>query len=182
MVYMPLYATVSDNQGGYGHTLSRRGITDEVSARINTKHGEAIHVSAMYIDGRREVVKPDLRSIPKGEKRDAALKAYDEAVEKADKVIIDITPNFDEHFEVRMAGITFTGADLKLLQNFSQEQFLGRLSVAAAFGMIPDIKRMTDAPTDANVSAFIEKMEKIKAFIEGEEKRIWNEKEGKATA
>lgn len=46
MTYQPLYATVTDNQVGDGHTSSRRGKVTQVHADINTHFGKCIDVGA----------------------------------------------------------------------------------------------------------------------------------------
>lgn len=173
MAYVNMFATVKDELGGGGQTLSCRGQVNHVSAWINTALGSAVRVSADYYDGSGSVPKPDLRSIPKGEARDKAKKEYDDAVHKSTSVTVNINPDFgNDQIEFVFAGIRITGAEMKLLEDMHKREFLGTLSIASAFAMIPDIVRMTNDPSDENKQTFIDKRDKITAFIASEEAKL----------
>jgi len=81
MAYQPLYAWVTDNRGGCGHTLSLRGLVTSTTAVINTYDGQAVKVYSYFEDGRTLVDKPDLRTIPKN-KRQEIIEQYEKEVEE----------------------------------------------------------------------------------------------------
>lgn len=116
MAYQPLYGRVSDNQGILGHTSSLRGRVDHVSFWLNSWFGEVLNLNARLVDGQKIVQRPDLRKIKKGQ-RSAALKEYEEEVNKENRVVVNIDIPASEKFEIRINGITIPYERLKMTEN-----------------------------------------------------------------
>ena len=116
MSYQPLYARVTDNQGGRGHTLSLRGRVDQVGIWLNSWFGEVLNISAKLIDGRLLVKRPDLRKIKK-DLRKQALADYEADVERENKVIVDIDIPAKQAFCIRINGIELGYERLKLMED-----------------------------------------------------------------
>jgi len=188
MAYQPLYGSVTDNAGGYAHTLVLRGRVDEVGFSLNSQLGHVLGVHAYggeyqsnynRISECEEKLKEWKDNPRKCEEWKQKLK---EAIEedrrlKADnRVTVNITLDEPEskgaEFLFNLNGIRFNPADLKLLRYYHEKDFLGGLAIASAFALIPDIKRLTEEPTEENREAFINKRDKLCAFFAKEEAEI----------
>ena len=54
-----------------------------------------------------------------------------------------------------------------------QKDFLGKLGVASAFALIPDIKKVVDNPGDKDaVKTLIEKRDRVTEFLKEEEEKL----------
>jgi len=185
MAYQPLYATVSDTNGQRG-THSLRSKVEWVNFWLNSHFGAVMTVNASS-KGRRETDKRvyeckeklkeftekgnDKKIIEWSIKLKEAQELDEEAKQRED-VSVDINLNADKRFKFNLNGIRFSYEDLQLLEQTKQKDFLGKLSVASAFALIPDIKRMVDNPTKENKETFINKRDKITEFIKGEHEKI----------
>jgi len=184
MAYQPLYATIRDENGVRG-THSLRSRVEWVSFWLNSHFGEVMTVHA---DSKGELDKKDTYeaeqkikdfqtqgNIKKVEVWSQKLKerqAYNSEQEKQESVRIEINLEANPKFEFVLNGIIFSYPDLKLLEQYKERDFLGKLSIASAFGLIPDICRLVDNPTEENKNAFIEKRDKITKFLKEEEDKL----------
>ena len=185
MAYQPLYGSLRDNVGGFAHTLVLRGKVDSVGFSLNSQLGEVMSVGA---DGgeynsnhaRISECKSKLEEYKDNQKKVAEWTAKLEEAQRVDtelrrdnKVHVGITvhePTVDgAEFIFNLNGIRFSAADLKLLQYYKSRDMLGLLSIASAFALIPDMKRLIEEPTEENQKAFIEKRTKLEAFFTKEE-------------
>jgi len=122
MPYQPLYGRITDNQGGYAHSLVLRGKVDSVNFWLNSWFGEAVNLSAKLIDGKQIVAKPELRKIRK-EQRKLTKAEYEAEVSKENKVIIDIDIPANQCFSVRINGIEISYERLKMMEEMKHRRF-----------------------------------------------------------
>jgi len=155
MAYQPLYARVTDNQGGCGHTLSLRGKVDDIGIWVNTYDGSAINVSSSYCDGKEYVNKPDLRTIPKKERKKVKENYDKEVAEKTEyNHRINLTRHKNHSYSIN--GYKLTEQDFEYLEKCQKQEFAGMLGIVGAFGLIPDIKNIVDSKTDKERKQAIE--------------------------
>ena len=188
MAYQPLYGSITDNAGGYAHSLVLRGKVDEVGFSLNSQLG---HVMTVHASGGEYLSNYDRindceEKIRQWEDNPARLavweaklkqaKEEEEQLKRENRVSVNITLDEPEtrgaEFHFNLNGIRFTAADLKLLQYYHQKDFLGGLAIASAFALIPDISELAENPTAENREAFTEKRDKLMAFFEKEEREL----------
>ena len=116
MAYVPLYGRITDNCGGYAHSLCLRGRVDRIGFWLNSWFGEVMNVSARLIDGKEIVAKPDLRTVRKAERK-CVIAQYKEDVEKENQVILDIEIPANKCFTVRINGIPLSYERLKIMED-----------------------------------------------------------------
>ena len=121
MAYVPLYGRVRDNQGYCRSTSCLRGRVDEVSFWLNSWFGSVMNVSAKLVDGRDVVTKPDLRKVAKPQ-REAVKQSYEKAVQKANKVTVDIELKNQSSFEFRINGVVIDCDSLKCQTYFPSKK------------------------------------------------------------
>lgn len=206
MAYQPLYGRLTDNAGGCAHTLSLRGRVDDIGFWLNSQMGTVMNVDASggeHCTNYHRIQKCNERIKELTEEMNLASKdakpsfkkkidvwneklkdAQEKDVEmkKHNKVHININLHEPEHkedgaeFIFNLNGIRLTNEDLAILQKYQQKEFLGKLGVVAAFGMIPDIKRLADAEgkkaKEEAAKNFIKKRDNITKFLKGEEEKI----------
>ena len=184
MAYQPLYATIRDENGIRG-THSLRSRVEWVTFWLNSHFGEVMTVHA---DSKGDLDKKDtyeaeqkIKQFTEQENKKKVelwtqkLKErteYNQEQEKLEDVDISINLEHNPKFRFVLNGIAFTPADLKLLEQYKERDFLGKLGIASAFGLIPDICRLVDNPNEENKKAFIEKRNKITKFLKEEEDKI----------
>jgi len=185
MAYQPLYGSLRDNAGGFAHTLVLRGTVDSVGFSLNSQLGEVVSVGA---DGgeyrsnsdrvweckhKLETYKDNPKKVAEWSAKLKEAQRVDAELRRDNKVHVHITvhePTVDgAEFVFNLNGIRFSAADLKLLQYYESRDMLGMLSIASAFALIPDMKRLIEEPTEENRKAFVEKREKLEAFFTKEE-------------
>ena len=121
MAYQPLYAKISDNAGGYAHSLCLRGRVDNINMWLNSWFGEVLNVSDRLVDGKQIVSRPDLRKVKK-EKRDEALKNYEEDASKENRIIMDIEIPANRAFNVRINGVELSYDRIKLMEDMKNKR------------------------------------------------------------
>ena len=116
MAYQPLYGRITDNCGGYAHSLVLRGKVKDVSYWLNSKFGEVMSVSSHLLEGTESVQRPDLRKVKK-EHRIETLREYENDVKRANRVYLDIALNPLPEAIVRINGMEFSFERIKLLHD-----------------------------------------------------------------
>lgn len=185
MAYQPLFATLRDSCGQVqSHSLRSR--VDWITFWLNSHFGSVMSVSAKS-DGSQvntsRVYECELKIEEWTEKGNQKRVDYwkaelesEQAKKEDDRVDVHITLNSDPRFHFNLNGIRFTAKDLEILEKTEMRDFLGVLSIGAAFALIPDMKRMIEAETDeersAAVQTFIEKRDKLTEFIGEEDAKI----------
>jgi len=184
MAYQPLYATVTDCNGTRG-THSLRNRVEWVNIWVNSHFGDVLRadISSTGSLDKKDTYEAE-QKIKEWQKKGNSKKVkqwkqklkerqeFNKEQEAKESVIVNINIEENPKFNVSINGIHFKPADLKLLQQARVKNFLGELSVASAFALIPDIKRVIDNPTKENVKAFKEKRDRIGNFLKEEEKKL----------
>lgn len=187
MAYQPIYATLEDSEGPAGTTHSQHSHIDWIKFWLNSKHGSVMTVNAEindlpnYVNNRIWECKQKIKHwTEKGSEKRVAY--WEDELDQAERqwheefVDVRINLNSDPRFRFNLNGIRFTAKDLELLEKTEMRDFLGVLSIGAAFALIPDIKKVVDADSDEERTRasqeLVEKRDKLVEFFASEEAEI----------
>lgn len=185
MAYQPLYATISDTNATRS-TTSVRSRVEWISFWLNSHFGSVMKVSA---DSEGSLNKPctyeaeqkikewadkgSTKRVNIWKKKLKEREIKNKELEAQEQVLINIDLEDNPKYKFCLNGISFKAEDLKLLAEYKKKDFLGTLSVASAFALIPDIKKVVDNPKDEEaVKTLISKRDNITKFIKEEENKI----------
>ncbi len=183
MAYQPLYATISDTNATR-HTTSLRGRVEWINFWLNSQFGSVIKVSADS-QGSAETKdtyeaeqkikewteKVNYKKVELWKRKLQERQDFNKEAEKKEGVFVEITLEDNPKFSFCINGITINTSDLKLLAEFQKKNFLGKLSIASSFALIPDIKAVVNKEPNA-LETFKKKKENITNFLKEEESKI----------
>jgi len=142
MAYQPLYATVTDNQGGCGHTLSLRGIVNRVGTHVNTFDGKAMDTFSGYVDGENIVGRPDMRRVPKKD-RARVKEEYEDEVRSKTGYWHDINMSVGlEYHDFTINGYQLTVLDKEAINDGMLKELPFEIKEKGIFALLDEIVKM----------------------------------------